>query len=96
MMREMAQMTSLRVPPAEWGQIFAQANRGLTKALADTILALDFSEDEIARVDTLSEKSSEGNLSRVESAELEAHAEADLRLAHWRLRARDFLDSLHE
>lgn len=87
----MAVTTSVRIPPAEWAQVFAQARHGLTKALAETILALDFTAEEKARMLALGTKANRGTISVNEDAELETMVTANLELTYWRLEAEDFL-----
>lgn len=63
----------------------------MTRALAESIVALDFPDDDAARMEDLSVRANEGELSEEEQTELEAYANiADL-LAYWQSKARQVL-----
>ena len=70
---------------------FDLADRGLTRPLAESILALDFTEDEAARIDDLSEKANEGTMSAMKTGELESYVEVIDLLAYWHSRASAYL-----
>jgi hypothetical protein len=56
---------------------------GMSTALAEEILALDFPEEDSARIEELSAKANEGALTDEEEAELEAYANVGELLAYW-------------
>ena len=60
----------------------------MSTVLADSILTLDFSEDDFARIEILSDKANDGTLSDEESAELEAYVNIGDLLAYWQSKAR--------
>ena len=60
----------------------------MSTALADSILTLDFSEDDFARIEFLNRKANDGTLSDEESAELEAYVNIGDLLAYWQSKAR--------
>ena len=63
----------------------------MTEPLAQSLLALDFSEEDAGRIDELNTRASEGTLTSEEQAELEAYVNiADL-LAYWQSKARQVL-----
>ena len=72
-------------------KVFDLPGRGLSKALAESILSLDFPESDASRAAELNAKANEGVLTEIERGELEAYANiADL-LAYWQLKARQAL-----
>ena len=60
----------------------------MSTALADSILTLDFSKDDFARIEDLNRKANDGTLSDEESAELEAYVNIGDLLAYWQSKAR--------
>jgi hypothetical protein len=69
-------------------KVFNPSAREISRPLAESILALDFPEEEAARAEELSSKANEGTLSEQERAELEAYVNIGDLLAHWQSRAR--------
>jgi len=71
--------------------VFDLPGKGLSKALAESLLSLDFPEGDAIRAAELNTKANEGLLTESEKDELEAYANiADL-LAYWHLKARQSL-----
>jgi hypothetical protein len=71
--------------------MFDLPGRGLSKPLAESILSLDFPEDDANRAAELNARAKEVTLTEAEVNELEAYANiADL-LAYWQLQARQVL-----
>lgn len=72
--------------------VFDLTGRGMTKALAESILALDFPEEDAARIDELNTKANEGRLTgEEEAAEMEAYVNIGDLLAYWQSKARQTL-----
>jgi len=71
--------------------VFDFSARGMTRPLAEGILALDFPEDDAARIDDLNTKANEGTLTDEEEAELEAYVNVGDLLAYWQSKARQAL-----
>ncbi|MGA7235349.1 MAG: hypothetical protein WBY44_06705 [Bryobacteraceae bacterium] len=79
-------------------RVFDLSGTGMTRPLAESILALDFPNEELdfpneeeARIEELNGKANEGLLTAEEEAELEAYVNiADL-LAYWQSEARQSL-----
>ncbi len=63
----------------------------MTRALAESILALDFPEGDAARIEGLNVKANEGNLTEEEDAELETYINVNDLLAYWQSKARQTL-----
>jgi uncharacterized protein YnzC (UPF0291/DUF896 family) len=63
----------------------------MTRPLAESILALDFPEEDFARIDELNRKANEGTLTDEEEAELEAYVNISELLAYWQSKARQTL-----
>jgi uncharacterized protein YnzC (UPF0291/DUF896 family) len=63
----------------------------MTKALAESILSLDFPEEDATRIDELNAKANEGTLTDEEAAELEAYINVSDLLAYWQSKARQAL-----
>jgi hypothetical protein len=81
--------TSLRpAPHAELlRRVFDLSGRGLSKPLAESILCLDFRENDAIRAAELNARANEGLLTDAESEGFEVYANiADL-LPYWRLKA---------
>ena len=70
------------------GRVFDLTGHGMTPALAESILALDFSEDDAVRIDELNIRANEGQLTDDERAELEAYINVSDLLAYWQSKAR--------
>ena len=60
----------------------------MTPALAEGILALDFPEDDAARIEDLNVRANEGQLNDDEQSELEAYINISDLLAYWQSKAR--------
>jgi len=73
--------------------VFDLTARGLTKPLAESILALDFPDEDAARIEDLSAKANEGRLTEEEAAELEAYVNISDLLAYWQSKARQTLQT---
>jgi len=71
--------------------VFDLTGRGMTKPLAESILALDFLEEDAARIDELNAKANERRLTGEEEAELEAYVNIGDLLAYWQSKARQTL-----
>jgi hypothetical protein len=71
--------------------VFDLTGRGLTKPLAESIRALDFPEEDAARIDELNAKANEERLTEEEAAELEAYVNIGDLLAYWQSKARQTL-----
>lgn len=72
-------------------RVFDLPSHGMTRALAEGILALDFPEGDAERIETLNVRANEGELSDEESAELEAYININDLLAYWQSKARQSL-----
>jgi hypothetical protein len=72
-------------------RVFDLPRRGLSTELAEGILALDFPEDDAARIEELNVKANEGELTGEEEIELEAYANINELLAYWQSKARQKL-----
>ena len=71
-------------------RVFDLSKHGMTVALAEGILALDFPQADATRIDELNVRANEGQLTEDEEAELEAYNISDL-LAYWQSKARQSL-----
>jgi hypothetical protein len=71
--------------------VFDLTGRGMTKPLAESILALDFPEKDAERIDELNAKANEGKLTDEEEVELEAYVNISDLLAYWQSKARQTL-----
>lgn len=71
--------------------VFDLPGRGMTRPLAEGILALDFPEGDAARIDELNAKANEGVLTEEESSELETYVNIGDLLAYWQSKARQVL-----
>jgi hypothetical protein len=71
--------------------VFDLPKRGMTRPLAESILALDFPHDAAARIEILNEKANQGTLTEAEEAELEAYVNVSDLLAYWQSKARQAL-----
>ena len=72
-------------------RVFDIPRRGMHPALAESLLALDFPEEDAARIDELNVKANEGKLTEDEEAELEAYLNINDLLAFWQSKARQSL-----
>ena len=72
-------------------RVFDLPRRGMNRALAEGILALDFPEEDAARIEALNLKANEGKLTEEEEAELEAYIDINDLLAYWQSKARQTL-----
>jgi hypothetical protein len=71
--------------------VFDVTGRGITRPLAESILALDFPEQDAARIHELNVKANDGTLTGAEEAELEAYVNIGDLLAYWQSKARQAL-----
>ena len=69
-------------------RVFDLPGRGMTRALAESILALDFPEGDAARIEELNVRANEGELTGEEEAEMEAYTNINDLLAYWQSKAR--------
>jgi hypothetical protein len=60
----------------------------MSTPLAEGILALDFPDEDAARIEELNVKANEGELTDEEEAELEAYTNINDLLAYWQSKAR--------
>ena len=72
-------------------RVFDLSGHGMTRPLAESILALDFPEGDAARIDKLNARANEGVLTDEEEAELEAYINIGDLLAYWQSKARQAL-----
>jgi len=72
-------------------KVFDLPERGMTRPLAESILALDFPETDAARAEELNAKANDGALTEDERAELEAYTNIGDLLAYWQSKARQLL-----
>jgi hypothetical protein len=85
----MAASTFRSKPHAEvLRRVFDLPGHGMTPALAEGILALDFPEDDAARIAQLNVRANDGLLTDEEQAELEAYINVGELLAYWQSKAR--------
>ena len=63
----------------------------MTRALAESLLALDFPDGDAARIEELNVRANEGELTEAEQAELEAYININDLLAYWQSKARQSL-----
>jgi len=69
-------------------RVFDLPGHGMTPALAESILALDFPDHDAARIGELNIRANEGLLTDDEQAELEAYINISDLLAYWQSKAR--------
>src|ERR1035441_9974326 len=69
-------------------RVFDLSRHGMTRALAESILDLDFPEPDAARMEELNARAHEGELTGEEEAELEAYVNINDLLAYWQSKAR--------
>ena len=72
-------------------RVFDLPARGMTRALAESILTLDFPEGDAARIEELSVRANEGMLTAEEEGEMEAYIDINDLLAYWQSKARQTL-----
>ena len=72
-------------------RVFDLSGHGMTRPLAESILALDFPEGDAARIEELNARANEGTLTDDEQAELEAYVNIGDLLAYWQSKARQTL-----
>ena len=72
-------------------RVFDLPRRGMSAALAEGILALDFPEEDAARIEALNVKANDGGLTDEEETEMEAYANISELLAYWQSKARQKL-----
>lgn len=72
-------------------KVFDLGGHGMTRSLAEDILALDFPQYDADRVAGLNVKANEGTLTENEEAELEAYINVGDLLAFWQSKARQAL-----
>jgi len=72
-------------------RVFDLSKGGMSPALAEGILALDFPEEDATRIEELNVRANEGELTDEEEAELEAYANINDLLAYWQSKARQKL-----
>jgi hypothetical protein len=75
-------------------RVFDLPTHGMTPALAEGILALDFPESDFERIEELNARANEGLLSEEERAELEVYVNIGDLLAYWQSKARQTIRSL--
>jgi hypothetical protein len=68
--------------------VFDLPGHGITSALAESILALDFPDDDAGWIGELNVRANEGQLTDDEEAELEAYINVSELLAYWQSKAR--------
>jgi len=73
-------------------KVFDLSGHGMTRPLAESILALDFPEADAARISELNAKANEGTLTDEEEAELEAYINVSDLLAYSHSKARQTLN----
>jgi hypothetical protein len=74
-------------------RVFDLPGHGMTPALAEGILALDFPANDAARIEELNVRANEGQLTEDERAELEAYINVGDLLAYWQSKARQAIQS---
>lgn len=77
-------------------RVFDIPGHGLTPALAESILVLDFSDDDATRIEHLNQLANEGGLTEDEQVELQAYIDIGDLLAYWQSRARQMLPGRDE
>jgi hypothetical protein len=74
-------------------RVFDLPAHGITPALAEGILALDFPEGDFVRIEELNVLANEGQRTEDEHAELEAYINVGDLLAYWQSKARQSIQS---
>lgn len=72
-------------------KIFDLPGHGMTRPLAESLLALDFPEADVKRIQELNVKANEGKLTEEEEVELETYINISDLLAYWQSKARQVL-----
>ena len=72
-------------------KVFDLNRHGMTKALAEGILELDFTDEQAARIQELNALANEAALTEDQAAELEAYINVNELLAYWQSKARQAL-----
>jgi hypothetical protein len=72
-------------------RVFDLPGHGMTRPLAESILMLDFPEEDAARIAELNSRANEGLLTEDEQAVLEAYVNVSDLLAYWQSKARQIL-----
>jgi len=72
-------------------KVFDLPGRGITRPLAESLLALDFPGPDVTRIQELNVKANEGKLTEDEEAELETYINISDLLAYWQSKARQVL-----
>jgi hypothetical protein len=72
-------------------RVFDLPRRGMSTALAEGILALDFPDQDVVRIEELNAKANDGELNDEEETELEAYANISELFAYWQSKARQTL-----
>jgi hypothetical protein len=91
-LNHLSRMTKHPTPNADvFLRVFDLSRGGMTQALAESILALDFPEGDAARIEELNVRANEGDLTDEEEAELEAYTNINDLLAYWQSKARQAL-----
>jgi hypothetical protein len=73
--------------------VFDLTGHGMNPALVESILALDFPEDDAVRIGELNLRANEGKLTDLEQSELEAYINVGDLLAYWQSKARQAIQS---
>jgi hypothetical protein len=74
-------------------RVFDFPGHGMSSALGEGILALDFPEDDAVRIEQLNARANEGQLTDEEQDELEAYIHIGDLLAYWQSKARQAVKS---
>jgi hypothetical protein len=72
-------------------KVFDLPGHGMTRPLAESLLALDFPEADVKRIQELNVKANEGKLTEEEEVELETYINISDLLAYWQSNARQVL-----
>ena len=79
-----AQVSNSSAPYADLlAKVFDLTGRGLSPSLAESILSLDFPENDAARAAQLNDKANEGTLTEAERDELQVYANVADLLSYW-------------
>ena len=91
----MAQSTFHPKPHADLlTRVFDLPGHGMTRPLAESILQLDFPEQDAARIEVLNTRANEVALSPEEEAELETYINIGDLLSYWQSKARQVIERL--
>ena len=72
-------------------RVFDFSRHGMSCELAESILKLDFPDNDAARIEELNSKANDGTLTAEEKTELETYIEIGDLLAYWQSKARQTL-----